>query len=404
MSHGERQRRQSRETDLLRNPSASKVVLAPTDVSLPGRSNATAEVRKSLQMASTPGDVLSLLDAAVKVGNIDASVFGAAMQRCGQGRWWTTLQEVSRIRRDSGTTFVWVQTSIQLSALAKAVRGEQGYGIDTSRQQQLLQLAKSEWSEQDASQVSCIALGAAWNICAICAQGPSSSLAASWAEELMDLATQQHVQLSFVEWAQYIQVLEATAQTQRVNEILGELHTNGYKLNSTTLSALININADQKNIFRARDIWRMFVERCGVKPAMTAYMALAKANLLCGRPASAAAVISEMLNGGVTVNAHIAHLDIQVHLIIFHSSLSALDQTHLSIALERGQAHLRSGTASQRGDSERFERVARLLFSQPWRVRFADVLVEWKARERSAMREWHDFEAGSRYLDRHDTV
>jgi len=404
MGIGERQRRASREKDVLRNPAASKVVLVPTDVSLPGRSNANAKVRRLLQMAKTSGDVLSSLDDAVKAGNIDVSVFGAAMQRCGQGRWWTTLQEVSKIRRESGTESNWVLTTIQISALAKAVRGEHGYGVDTSRQQQLLQLAKSEWSDQDPSQVSGIALGAAWNVCAVCAQGPSRILAASWAEELMDLATLQQAQLSVVEWAQYLQVLEATSQTQRVNELIHDLHANGYKLNSTTLSALVNINADQRNSVRAQMLWDVFVWRYSVEPAITAYMALAKANLLAGMPACAAVVITDMLSSGVMVNGHIAHLEIQVHLIMFHSSLSVPDKIHLCNALERGQAHLKKGSAIQRADSEKFERIAKLLFTKPLSVRFSDVLVEWKCRERSVMKYWHDFEAGSRYLERHATA
>merc|ERR1712194_794489 len=113
-----------------------------------GRSNAASKLRAAMQMSQTPTELLSRLREECGKSNgtriVEPSVFGSAMQRCGQSRWWDALQDVRQIQLKTcklNTT----GKNIYITALARAARHERLPGYAPERQRRLVPLAIEAW-------------------------------------------------------------------------------------------------------------------------------------------------------------------------------------------------------------------------------------------------------------------
>eukprot|EP00419_Tripos_fusus_P020940 CAMPEP_0172761180 /NCGR_PEP_ID=MMETSP1074-20121228/171113_1 /TAXON_ID=2916 /ORGANISM="Ceratium fusus, Strain PA161109" /LENGTH=106 /DNA_ID=CAMNT_0013595343 /DNA_START=188 /DNA_END=505 /DNA_ORIENTATION=- len=102
------------------------------------RPNKSSSQRQKIKSASTPNGLLSELKAAISKNLVDRSVIGAAMQKCGDSRWWDTLMEVMRLQSHHKVVLDPVARNIFITALTKAVRDDAKPHLEPERRRQLL--------------------------------------------------------------------------------------------------------------------------------------------------------------------------------------------------------------------------------------------------------------------------
>ena len=119
-------------------------------------------------------------------GMVDASVFGAAIQHCGQKLWWPALLKIYKIKEQLGISFFCIQQSICLNALACCLRCDR-WKITSqhlqARKAEALTLAKRVFQEREPQtlyEYSCL-LSASLKLCHLA--GTSDAL--EWADELL---------------------------------------------------------------------------------------------------------------------------------------------------------------------------------------------------------------------------
>lgn len=395
---GERFRKQERPSSSFKAPAGifkTGFVLAPAPLNALGRSEHTSGWRKEMQLSHSPDQLLYRLRFAIKADNVDSSVFGAAAQRCGQNRWWDALRDVYALHRSHGPPMLSLQRNMYLAALFKCVKGEHGFGEVQLRRQQVLAVAQQIWAQVDCRDYSFLnaGLNAALRVCA--ASGDTHGL--RWAKALWGVAAPQHK--DSISYGSFALVLETCSRPAEVDELLVSLPGTGlWHPDSVDLSALINAAGERKDWRRAETLWSSLVREYGVKPNLIAFVARSKVHLLCGRIAKAASVIDDMVVNGLTLNAYAAQAQIQALLVVCHSSLAGTDFERLRHALRKGEsAILAEGSLHQKKFLTQAKKVASLLATKPEDVTLKDVLLEWKARERSEMSSWEQRSAGSMY-------
>ena len=144
--------------------------------------------RFALKQSQTADELLHTLEKAILASEVDSSVFGAAMQRCGLGRWWDALLEVHARQRLIDEDMAFLQRRIFFAALASCLKDRSGGkgAAETlaQRKKQGLALGTELWeglgsqlgtsSELSREEYNML-LGSAWSLCA--AVGEFSAIA-----------------------------------------------------------------------------------------------------------------------------------------------------------------------------------------------------------------------------------
>lgn len=399
----ERQRKFERPLDTFTAPGTkqrlrkgeSRFVLSPTKVKW--RPEATSEQRRTMQLCNSSDDLLLNLGNSIAAGKVDASVIGAALQRCGQTRWWSTLKEVRKLQEHAKVSLRTQELSIYLIALAKSVKGEHGFGSMPERESQALKLGKQAWDEvsptMENGTKTCVLVNSALRLCT-CVSGVTGL---QWAEQLWRWAEEQGVHLDTISYHTFALVLAEHGLAARVDKVLEESMATGHAPNSILLGGLVNALAAQRDWRRAEELWKRLVGQYHVQPNRIAYGARAKVHLLCGRPAAAARLLDEMQGNGLGLNYKLAESQVQALLIVYHSSSAEPDLKRLSSAIVACEATVSEASAWQKRTWAKLKAVAHKVKTAPSSHRLHDLLVEWKAQQ-SALSKWPNHASGSKYL------
>lgn len=374
--------------------SESLFVLSPTVFQSGDRSKQTSQRRRRLQMATSPVHLWWIVAEALESGNVDVSVFGAAFQRCGQGRWWDALLEVRRLQQQCNLHLRPTQVSILLKALARSVRDEDGFGAVPGRQEQVVQLGKEVWSECNEHNV--ITFGAALNLCVAAPEIEGLE----WAEDLWRQIEELGIERTPPIFTAFAQVSAVHGITSRVNELLAQASRGQWKADAITLGALVNTYAEQWDWRSVEEIWKTCTQDMKIRPNEIAVTARSKAHLLAGRPSFASDVIDEVVLAGIET-APVAEMHVQALLVVHHSDLKRDSWNRLLEAVRHGEPVVAEATLHQQRTWAKMKEMVEALHAQPSHVRLHDLLVEWKA-ARSAMAQWPNYEAGSAYLAEHE--
>jgi len=381
------------------NRSVSRFVLSPIQPGSKGREAHTSEQRAAMQWSNSAGELLERLRIAMTGGLVDVSVFSAAMQRCGQGRWWDALQEVRDEQLSVGVATSPILCTMYINAMTRSLRSERGFGVVPARQRQVLPFAKAAWDEAGISKhldfpTAPCALNAALRLCAAVGREPA---AFEWAAELWTWGGQCCI-LDEISYSTFLLVLAVHRMPERVDELLAEaVRRTLLKPNYILLGGLVNVAAEHRDWRRAEELWHVLVDQLGVVANGLAYGARAKAHMSCGRPLAVVSVVDEMLGKGLQAPPEVAESLCQALLVMYHSTLDAYDFLRLHEAFCRGEAMMQSASGWQRRTWEQMKHTADAMRSDPASVDLRDVLVEWKA-QRSVMAEWRGCVAGSNYL------
>jgi len=399
MSDARKQRMQTRQSFFLHaNPSII--------INTPGpyredqfRTNAFSEVRARIEKTNSPQELLQHLSETMAKTSVEASVFSAAAQRCGKGRWWHALVKVHALQQNAGIPLNGISVSIFLTALAACTR-EEKLGTIRGRCEHILSMAKDLWSEHQQQHMELIAVVSALRLCWTLQE----SEALSWAEQLWTMSKCEDYHLDMMVCSQYAQVLASHKLHDKVDELLQAWYSKpniwlakkGFE-HTVLLSGLLNISAGQKDWQRADELWERFVDVFDVEPNALTYNAWAKVHFLCGRPNYASCKLDQIFANKMSITANIAEQHAQALLVTYHSTLSRLDLHRLTQSLRRGDPLLQKAGAFQKKTWTRIKNTARRLESKASSVCLQDVLINWLART-SQMSSWGRLPAGSNYL------
>lgn len=369
----------------------SDFVLSPTIVSV--RSDNLSKERKRMQKSKDSRRLLRALHSALENESIDVSVFGAAMQRCGQGQWWDALLQVRGLQQQVGACLGPECLSIFLIALVRSIRGS-GSDDALSRQHTALSLAKQAWIEANPSPSNCVVLCSALRLCSVVTEVAECL---PWAEDLWQQATEDEPQPNSICFGVYALVLEENGLHDRVDELLFECAKGTWEVNRVALGALMNASVDQRNWQRSERLWQHIVGAYGVTPASIQYDARAKVLLASARPDAAARVFEDMLVAGVDPSTRTAQNHLQALIVVFHSSLASEDLRRLLGAFAAYESLWADESANEmhllRLTIDAFLR----LNSKPLGVKLRDVLITLKSQQ-SDMARWSDSCAGDMYV------
>eukprot|EP00438_Fugacium_kawagutii_P005589 Skav209408 [mRNA] locus=scaffold2187:122689:123888:+ [translate_table: standard] len=372
--------------------------------SVPGRGDDTAPERYQLKKCTNPTDLLSRFQKALKEGKVDGSVVGAALQRCGQGLWWTELLEVQELSERNGIAWNSIQQNIFLTALASCLKCKSiGQTDQFVRRAKAFQLAQAVWgySLPTGQRAFNCALSSALNVCA----QVGTKAAFSWADELWTWSQTQPFERSIVTYAARICLCEMQGRHDEVDDTLETCFNRNLRLNTVVLGGLMNCIAARLNPRRADEIWTRFAQRYQVKANHIAYNAYAKVHLLSGQPQRAVSIIDEMMERNYRMSYQLAIDYIQALLIVCHSSLSSSNIASLREFLPKGSAIVASNPpTSARGPPgnvqwKALEDLCHKFISSPRSMHFKSLLYTRHARK-SLMRTWENetHQAGANYL------
>jgi len=164
------------------------------------------------------------------------------------------------------------------------------------------------------------------------------------------------------------------------------------------LGGLVNHAGQHRNWRRADELWCRLVNILGVQPRSIEFCAYAKAHMLSGRPHVAACKLDEMLNKKLPLYSKIAVDHFQCLLITFHSSLLATDGNRVQGAIARGRSAVVQSSKQERQAWQNMVDATKLLKGSPTDVFLHDVLIGWKEKTQSVMKDWDNHAAGSNYL------
>eukprot|EP00929_Paragymnodinium_shiwhaense_P052335 TRINITY_DN26221_c0_g1_i4.p1 TRINITY_DN26221_c0_g1~~TRINITY_DN26221_c0_g1_i4.p1 ORF type:complete len:480 (+),score=53.48 TRINITY_DN26221_c0_g1_i4:97-1440(+) len=400
--YGERTRKVDRPLDRFDTsdkvqPGVNHFGLSPTTGNLEGRSDDTAKQRKSMQYSRSPEQLLGKLQNAVTEARIDVSVFAAAMQRCGQGRWWDCLLLIPDLQKKAGVRPNGIQLCIYLTALTrclKTIQGEKSHDVLQMRLETAVRLGKEFWDEIDPEDRNDInpSLSAALRLCA----SARHDEAFLWAEALWLAAPPDRV--NSITYEAYLLLLATHALHEQVDDLLVRAAHRLFEPSCVSLGALVNAAGEQHDAERVDEVWQLYTLGLGVEPHMLAFVAKAKAHLLCGQPAESVKVLEEMASKGHPLNIHGAQLLVQALAVVYHSSLNAGDRARLVASMQKFEQAVQAEPSSvAKGNLEKLEAAVNKLFSRPESLRLHDILVDPNA-QRSCMLRWASSAPGSRYV------
>lgn len=381
----------------MRVPEGSGWLKAPSQygVDVEGRSNRTSIERAHMQNAQTPQELLHKLGAAVASGRIDASVFGAAAKRCGQGRWWDCISDVRRFQKVAKLTLFAIQRNQFIWALGECISSSGTICHDLA-----IDMGKQIWSESSSATDSVTfnsGLSSAFRLCSVSEAGK----ALEWADELWHWACEQDLVINAFSHSLYVRVLDAHGLHDRVEvEITAACEKAKSDARWTPsralLGALVKKAGERFDIERVDCLWNRWVVDFGVVPEIIEYACLIKAYLRCGRPAQAVQSIDEMCDKGFALEP-IQALDlVQAHICLYHSSLTKPELKRLNQAIQKCESIV--FTKHQEATLSRLLAIAHRLRQNPQTVKFHDLLVLKREARESVMAKWTRCVAGSKYF------
>ena len=355
-----------------------------------GRSAHAAKLRRDIKHCQASSRLLQLLDNAICEGKMEASVIGAAMQTCGYNGWWDTFVEVRAIQQEQDVAVDALLRNIAMTALAHCLKRDGRRGVLAERKQAVLLMAQNIWQEvaapKDPYDFNC-GLSSTLKL-ARCIDSPE---ALAWAHHVWRNADVA-IRKSSITYSTYVHFLEHCMLHKDVDAMLAKDQVN---LNCVLLGALLDCSASRGDVERAEHVWRVFVDRHGVRPNLLCYCAFGKAFLVAGRPTSVVQLLRPLADEACDKgNFNLLSDYAQSLLILCHSSLEAQHLQHLQQLLEKC-----TPPPTYRSRWRLYLQAARVLAAGR-RLRLHDVLIEWKARTLGRMANWENFSAGSDYLAR----
>ena len=363
-------------------------LLSPSDTS-DGRTNETSKLRRRIKSSTSAKMLLGTVESAMKLQQCDASVFGAAMQLCGQRWWWDALNIIYTWKEDYGVVFFAVQQSICLNALACCLRVNRNY-IDrnqlTQRKKHAVRLGQTVFDERLPSttlEFNCL-LSASLKLCTLA----GTQEAFDWATNLLDWSEGQPFQKTIVTYSTLLMVLEKQGKHDLVETILRELMAGhrDLKPNEVVLGGLLNCAAEKCDSKRADWLWDLLVCQAGVRPHNLAYEAFAKAQFSAGQPAKAVSTMEEIQPSKRDYRFAINYL--QYCVVAFYVK-AGCSQGRLRKALIDGRGLITKNTPAYASQLwRRLVSVAKLLLANPNALKLSDLLVTFNAKELSIMKDW----------------
>ena len=376
-------------------------VLTPTDKNVhltTGRGESTGDIRRLLKKSRDPKQLRQRFQKAVQEGRIDASVVGAAMQRCGQGLWWKELLEIREAQEQMGIVLYCLEHNLLLHALASCLKCKRCSDSEMDvRKAHAFQLAQTIWGRPFPSTVQDFnsALGSVLQVCV----RVGSSEAFAWADELWNWSEKQPFEIGIVAYTARLFVYEVQRRHADVDTMLAWCAHRNRRLDSVALGSLIQAAAVSFDPERVDAIWNAFVHKYQVKANFLAYTAYAKAHLLAGQPQNAVKIIDEMIQDRDNSMDYKLAIDyLQALLILYHSSLSSVQLTTIVQFLDKG-ATIVAGRSAKSGKTQwrSLENLSRQLIARPQTLCLKDLFITMNAKE-SVMASWENYQAGSNYL------
>ena len=349
--------------------------------------------RSAIKKVKNLKEFYSCLLTATQKAEVDSSVFGAAMQKCGYRRWWDALLDVYRIQCDMDISLSGIQRCIFLAALGNCLkdRSISRWNMNGRRVKGLL-LGKQIWQGMSAPSEATdydynTALSSALSLCAAVGEA-----ALPWASEILELPS--HFQKNVFVYTSLLSLYEQTGHHLKVEELLKEMVSKSQPPNVVTLGELMN--AAGRDWKRAEQLWNQLVDEFNATPNVICYVAHAKVSILAGRPFRAMRILDKMWNEGLgDDNNQAALVYLQALLIACHSDPSRFS-ARLSSYLEGAPSMQNAGLQMKRQWSQ-MTNLGHSLLSSPMTVKFRDLLVSKNAKQ-GEMKNWKDHLATSKYL------
>eukprot|EP00438_Fugacium_kawagutii_P018919 Skav209936 [mRNA] locus=scaffold102:229307:235593:+ [translate_table: standard] len=308
----------------------------PADFSDSERNPRFSHWRSKLKKVERRNQLMPLLRQAVDKKQVDASVFGAAMQKCGHCRWWDALLQVHQVQRRSGIPLFAIQRRILLTAIGSCLKDQSITSEHLNERKQVgLSLGKQIWKEMPWPPKDYnMTLGAVLSLCA--AVGPE---ALGWANDILESPMSQGFRQNVFVYTPLLSLYEQAGDHRKVGELLKEMVAENHPPNVVTLGHLINdVGA---NLKRADQLWDELVNAFDVAPNVICYTAHAKVSILAGQPSSTIIILETMKQEGLgTDNTNAAVVYLQALLIVCHSDPSASNLAKLSNYLEEAETFI----------------------------------------------------------------
>eukprot|EP00415_Alexandrium_ostenfeldii_P001417 UN1417 len=195
-------------------------------------------------------------------------------------------------------------------------------------------------------------------------------------------------------------MMETYQQCREVDSVIVGGASAGHAwVDHALLGALVNAAGERRDWQRAEDLWQKLVRDYGVKPTDIEHAALSKAHMLCGRVREALQVYDEVDEDVLNANFKYVGDRAQLLLLMCHSSPSKPNLHRLQRAFDLGEKTIRRERSRYvASDWDKMKRVAQRLQSNAESVKLQDVLIEWKAKTQSVMKQWPNHAGGSLYL------
>ena len=374
-------------------------VLSPTrsytDKHPRGRGANTTSVRARLKKAKSPSSLQEIFQNAVERDLVDASVFGAAMQLCGQNLWWEALLWLHQQKEQLSISFFCIQQSICLNSLAcclKCDRRQIPSRKLLKRKTLALELAKRVFEErqpQTTYEFNCL-LSASLKLCRMA----GTREAMSWSEELLHWSQGQSFAKTIVSYATMLLILEQQERVEEVDDILTiQLEKEDLEPNEVVLGGLLDCQAGRSNWQRADKLWDMLVQTMRVQPNSLAYNAYAKVHFNAGRPDVAVNILDEMFKTCVGQASYRHAVDyLQYVVIMYYASPCTANKLRLVNHMALWSAAVaKESSKSGKLYWRKLTFAAEKILADPKAVAFSDLLVTPPAREDSVMKDWTDW-------------
>ena len=379
-------------------------LVSPTDpkTSSPERRSPRAtELRLRLKKCYSSKLLLDLLQAACDAGSVDISIFSAAVQRCGQSRWWRPLQDVLQMQQKAQTKSDSVHVSSVLTALATCLRREGKFGVVAARAQAALKVGQEvveEYQELVTTESDCnILLTAVFKLCSQIADAGSRQ----WALNIWEWSHAESFEKDDLTWAAFLTLSEQFGDESLVDRHFrnGLSHKASWIENPVLLGGLLNAAANRCSAARADAIWDNFCS-AELRPNMICYSAYSKAHMMAGSPMRAVEIIDDMeMQKVATMNSNIAVNYGQCLLVVCHSSTSPSNRQKLLDFIARGDKIMaKDGRGNSKNEWQKINENAGKLLANAKSVQLQDLLSEWKARTLSVMKDWENCHADTKYL------
>ena len=391
---------------------------APVDPSrqrYSGRGEQTARARFQMKQSRSAKQLLSTFRRFMADGMVDASVVGAALQRCGHGRWWDALLQVLDLQEKSRIVLDFVGHSLLLNAMGSCLTCHNCTDLEKdARKQRALKIAKRIWGQASPStslKLNCF-LGPALKLCLRI----GCNEAFAWADEVWCSSEENKCfrtfQKDIMSYTAWLSLLELQGKHDDVDNLLFELGEGAKQhltLNEVTLGDLISRAKTAATSLcdtkRVDLIWQTLVGRYKVKPHFLAYTTYAQTHLLAGHPQNTLMILDDMLQNQkgpkderLAMDYRLAVLYMQALLIVCHSSMSRADSARLQAFLPKGAAIVEKKSAKGgKAEWKKMEALARKLLSNGKKPFFKELLVNDVARD-SHMKSWKNHRAGTKYL------